>query len=118
MTKKQKTEMFAEILGGFDFEAARAVMVLFDITFPDEIGTPTPRHTPTVAELKADAERRLEEAWEELLKWPNQKEEERVHSIGSWCGHMMIDISEESLSLNFIPIASESYFEDHKDEDS
>ena len=106
------------MLGDFDFEKAQAIMVLLGITFPDVPGTLRPRHTPTVEELKLEAERTIGEAWEEFLKWPNQKEDEKTTGVWCWCGNMMVDISEECLSLHFIPLMSESYFSNYEENEN
>lgn len=114
MTIGVQSKMFEEILEDFDFEKAHAIIVLLDITFPDYIGS-TERHTPTVDELKVTAHACLEKAWIDRMKWDEVDEEHKVAGVYDWCGHLYVDILEDSFDLQFIPIQASSFFEDHQE---
>ena len=113
MTIGVQSEMFKEILDGFDFEKAHAIIVLLGITFPDHVGS-LERHTPSVDELKATAQSCLEKAWLDRMQWGEVDEEHKVTGVYDWCGHLCVDIMEDSFDMQFIPIKSASYFDDHQ----
>ena len=80
MTIGVQSEMFKEILDGFDFEKAHAIIVLLGITFPDHVGS-LERHTPSVDELKATAQSCLEKAWLDRMQWGEVDEEHKVTGV-------------------------------------
>lgn len=110
LSEEEKQKAIAEIINNFDFVKAHAIMEMLDITFPNGIRK-SGRHIPTIEELKEDAKKTLEEAWKERVMWEGISEEDRITGLGDWCGHMMVDILEDSLELQFMPIISDYYFD-------